>query len=223
MSPKRPTAPPVTETGRGGQDPSTGPMSTPPDPAATFEVVDAFARHAGLIFRALQRLGVPRADVEDAVQDVFLIAHRRRESFDGTRAEAGWLYGIARRVASHRRRALGREQRKRAALPQPSPPPTPEQGAAAQGELAALHDALAGLEPARREVVVLTQIEGMTAPEVAAALGVKLNTIYSRLRLGRRDLVAALSATHASATADVEAEAPSSPNPNPRHLEPHGR
>src|SRR5690606_18000792 len=49
-----------------------------------------------------------------------------------------------------------------------------------------LREFLLGLEEPRRAVFVLTEIEGMTAPEIAEALGCNVNTVYSRLRTARR-------------------------------------
>ena len=72
-------------------------VTTPPrDEAFT----GLFREHAPYVWRVLRRLGVAEADVEDACQEVFLVVHRRAESFDGTSSVKTWIYGICVRVAS---------------------------------------------------------------------------------------------------------------------------
>ena len=64
-----------------------------------------YAEHVAMVWRALRRLGVPETSIEDAVQDVFLVAHRRAGEFEGRSSVKTWLYGIALRVAKDHRRA----------------------------------------------------------------------------------------------------------------------
>lgn len=63
-----------------------------------------YAAHARQVWRTLSRLGVPLAQVEDAVQDVFLTAHQRLPTWEGRGQPATWLLGIAVRVAANARR-----------------------------------------------------------------------------------------------------------------------
>ena len=76
------------------------------------------------------------------------------------------------------------EQRLRL-LPEPAPRPGPDDSLAQAQALAAVQEFLDGLEEGRRMVFALIDIEGLRAPEVAQALGLNLNTVYSRLRLAR--------------------------------------
>jgi RNA polymerase sigma-70 factor (ECF subfamily) len=148
------------------------------------------------VWRNLRRLGVQESDVEDRTQEVFVVAHRRFDEFEerghGPRA---WLFQIVLRVASgarrHRRRhpedpdggdALGR-----AAVQ------APQTDAVLRREaLSRLDAALETIEVRRRAVLVLHEIEEMTAPEIARVLSIPLNTVYSRLRVARAELEAAL-------------------------------
>jgi RNA polymerase sigma-70 factor (ECF subfamily) len=149
-------------------------------------LVDAYNAHAPEIFRVLRRLGVADSAVEDAVQDVFAVAWRRREDFEGRSSQRTWLYGIARKVARDYRRKRQRASRETPdleRLPGGSDPGTHSEAV----EAARLVDsALKQMSEVLREVFVLVEIEQLTAPETAEILSVPLNTVYSRTRLARQ-------------------------------------
>ncbi|MEM6296897.1 MAG: sigma-70 family RNA polymerase sigma factor [Myxococcota bacterium] len=161
---------------------------TPPTFASVYEA------HAAFVRRTLRHLDVPAASVDDVLHDVFLVVHRRLHDFDHDRSMRSWLYGIARRVAMHHRRSGARRTKREHHAPTPPPPVQPDD-AVAQREAAAWVEAfLRTLDPDQRAVFTLCDIEGLPAPEVAAATGTKLNTVYSRLRLARRRFERALAA-----------------------------
>ena len=149
---------------------------------ADFETI--YQRDFDYVWRTLCRFGVPAADVPDAVHDVFVVLHRRLGDLDPSQSIRGWLFGVARKVAASTRR-------KRRETDAPSSEPV-----AAEDELAAqrqlLWRALATLDEDRRDVIILHDLEGHTGIEIAAILGVPSNTVHSRLRLGRLDLIAAI-------------------------------
>jgi RNA polymerase sigma-70 factor (ECF subfamily) len=139
------------------------------------------------VWCALKRLGVPPEQLDDAVQDVFLIVHRRLPDFEQRSTIQTWLFGIALRVAreyrKRRRRGpplaeLGAEQ-----LRDQRPSPLEAVTRAQASEI--LYRMLDELGGDQREVFVLMEIEEITAPRVAEMLGLKLNTVYSRLRAAR--------------------------------------
>ncbi|NVB42305.1 RNA polymerase sigma factor [Pseudenhygromyxa sp. WMMC2535] len=149
-----------------------------------------YRAHFGYAWRTLARYGVPRASLEDAAQEVFMIVLRRFGTWSGRASFRAWLHGVARRVASAQRRRQHRHQRKLEALDQRGEPPRValDQQLDERRRLDALAEAIERLEPRRREVFVLTELEGLSAPEIADALGCKLNTVYSRLRRARADI-----------------------------------
>ncbi|MEW6433976.1 MAG: RNA polymerase sigma factor [Myxococcota bacterium] len=150
-----------------------------------------YQAHARQVWRTIARLGVPAAAVEDAVQDVFLTAHQKAADFDGRASPSTWLIGIAVRVAANVRRSGKR--RALAVVPSSSDgAPTPHEQLERRRDLEALDATLSKLAPEQREVVVLMDLEHLSAPEVAEVLGVNVNTVYSRLRLGRAALSRAL-------------------------------
>jgi RNA polymerase sigma-70 factor (ECF subfamily) len=136
--------------------------------------------HAGFVWRTLQRHGVHEADLPDQCQEVFLVVHRKLPEFRGDSTLRTWLYGIALHVArAHRRRAhVVRES----IVPEP-----PERAADAMQErtlegrrgLARLQALLAAVEPEKREVFLLFEVEELPMAEVARLVGRPLRTTYA--------------------------------------------
>ena len=155
------------------------------------EFSELYRAHVGFVWRMLLHFGVPEAGVEDAAQDVFVVVHRRWADRREHASARSWLYGIARRVAADHRRSRSRHERKLEALP-PSRGRDLELEVGQRELIAMLEQALAELEPARREVYVLADIEGMTAREIAEGLGVNPNTVSTRLRAARLHVNTAL-------------------------------
>jgi RNA polymerase sigma-70 factor, ECF subfamily len=156
---------------------------------------ELYRDHADFVWASLHRLGVREADLPDQLQEVFVVVHRRKESFDGTSKVTTWLFGICLRVAAaHRRRAHVRRETPAgdAFLEQRSEIGSPEDHAsarAAQLELEALLDAM-DLE--RRTVLVMFEIEEMPCREIASLLGIPVGTVHSRLHAARREFAALL-------------------------------
>ena len=141
--------------------------------------------HFAFVWRTLLRLGVREAGLDDAAQEVFLVVHRRLADFDGRVALRSWLFGIAYRTALAHRRSV----RKTDAEPLPADLGgsgcTPHDQVVASEAVQFLDAFLETLGDAQRSVFILVELEQMSVPEIATALGVKLNTVYSRLRLAR--------------------------------------
>jgi len=145
-----------------------------------------YRAHYGLVWHTLVRFGVQASALEDAVQDVFVIAYRRRDERSG-RSTKAWLYGIARRVAANHRRGNERREHRHERLRATVSTARPH------GVHEAIHELdryLSSLEPADRELFILSELEGMSGPEIAAARGRKVQTIYTRIRKLRHDLAA---------------------------------
>lgn len=140
------------------------------------------------VWRSLRRLGVAEGDVADAVQDVFLVVHRKLPEFEGKSKMTTWLFGICMRVASDRRR-LAHVQRE---LPTDreqlsnleacvAPPASPD----AHDARVMLESILDRMPEDQRIVFVLFELQGMTGEEIAELLDLPVGTVRSRLRLGR--------------------------------------
>lgn len=166
------------------------PSNPPPDDAAW--VVEAYRQHFKYVWALLGRLGVPEASLDDVTQEVFLVLHRRRTEFRGGSSVRTWLHGIALHTARRHRAKLDRRRRRADLIEPGAPPPTPEAEVGERRALQRLDHLLGQLGDEQREVFVLAEIAELRAPEIAELLGVKLNTVYSRLRLARRHLRQAL-------------------------------
>lgn len=180
---------------------AASPAAAGPTPEVAW-IVDAYRQYFKYVWALLGRLGVPAASLEDVAQEVFLVLYRRRDEFRGDASVRTWLHGIALHTARRHRDKLARRRRKDEQL-EAEALPTPLTPEAEVGQRRALHrlDQLLGqLGDEQREVFVLTEIAELPAPEIAELLGVKLNTVYSRLRLARthlRRMLEALEGAHA--------------------------
>jgi RNA polymerase sigma factor (sigma-70 family) len=138
------------------------------------------------VWAAARRCGAPDDAVGDVVQDVFVTAHRRLDELHYEVSPRGWLYGVTRRVAFRYRRSAARTARRNAAVARASPRvELPHARLEAARELERL---LARIDADQREAFEMSELLGMSGPEIAGELGVPLNTIYSRVRLARRRL-----------------------------------
>lgn len=155
----------------------------PPGPGLeTFD--DVYERELDYVFRILGRLGVPAADVPDATHDVFVLLYRKRHELDPERPLRQWLFGVARKIAAARRR-------KRRELLEAGPEASNGAGEQLSGR-DLLWRALATLDEDRRIAIVLHDLEGHTGAEIAKQLDISVNTVHSRIRLGRADLAVAV-------------------------------
>lgn len=144
--------------------------------------------HFDSVWRALKRLGVPEGSVDDATQQVFLVASRKLREIDQGR-ERCYLLGIALRIASDVRRAVQRRREvplgDAAALLPSRPGALPDQALDEKRAHALLAMALDGMPSDMREAFVLFELEEFTTAEVAAMLGVPVGTVASRVRRAR--------------------------------------
>jgi RNA polymerase sigma-70 factor (ECF subfamily) len=157
------------------------------EPANFRELYDA---HARFVWRVLLRLGVTETELPDAVQDVFVVVHRKLPAFEARSKVTTWLFTICARVASDRRRlarmkyeALGAESA------------AGDTCADGEDELTALLDRrrarsvldaiMARMPGDQRLVFALFELDGMSGEEIAEMLDVPVGTVRSRLRLAR--------------------------------------
>jgi len=138
------------------------------------------------VWRVLRHLGVRDADLEDVAQDVFMVAFRRLEDFEGRSSVRVWLYGIAlRRASEYRRKAHVRREVATETLPEDGMSPNQQATLETRRKLERLASLLEDLDEAKREAFVLYELEGLTMKEVAEAVGCKLQTAYARHRAAR--------------------------------------
>lgn len=163
-------------------------MSAAPAKTANIDAAALFRAHAAAVARVLHRAGVPRRDVDDLVQEVFLVAHRRGGFAPGGAKPTTWLARIALGLAANHRRK------------QRAVPADPQQGETLRsGEAADAGDATSRAQAAlwcmdegKRLVFMLYELEGLAGEEIAAALEIPVGTVYSRLSAARQEFVAAM-------------------------------
>jgi len=156
---------------------------------APVTATDMFREHGRYAFRLLRRLGVHEADVDDVLQEVFVVVHRKLAEFDANRSRRAWLYGICINLAASYRRT--RRNRRELAVEQETEPvdhqaATPLEIVEARDARAFLDVMLAELPDPKREVFVLHIIEDLPMHEVAEALGCPLHTAYTRFYAAKK-------------------------------------
>jgi RNA polymerase sigma-70 factor, ECF subfamily len=148
--------------------------------------------HHDFIWRLLRRLGIPEANVDDTLQQVFCIAARRVDDI-APGSERSFLFGSAMRVASdQRRRDAQRENPTAVPADQIDPQPSPEELVDTRRKRALLDEILDGMTLELRTVLVLFELEQMTKSEVAELLAIPVGTAVSRLRRAREEFKAAV-------------------------------
>ena len=164
------------------------------------EFATVYDEHFPFVWRSARRLGVDPSAVDDVVQDVFVVVHRRLADFEGRSSLKTWLFGILLRVVRDHRRTLRRKHPKEGgdleAIADTTSESPHESAEKAEG-VRLLHALLDALDDDKREVFVLAELEQMTVPEIADATDSNVNTVYSRLRAARREFDAAVCRHHA--------------------------
>jgi RNA polymerase sigma-70 factor, ECF subfamily len=149
-----------------------------------------YERYAPLIHRFAAALGVPAEEREDAAQDIFVAVFRSLRHFRGEAQLSTWIYRIAARHAIR----LGRRRRMRETMrtlmlkerPQPEIDPSER-----STRVATLDRLLGKLAPKKRTVLVLFEVEGLSAKEISDVVGCPENTVWSRLHHARAEMIKA--------------------------------
>jgi RNA polymerase sigma-70 factor (ECF subfamily) len=149
-----------------------------------------YDRHHAFIRRFVARATNEAHDVEDIVHATFMTAAKAASSFDGRSNCRPWLFGIAARLLHRRRRTLARWSRvlRELAIRQSASHVDPHRYIGARDDLNVLDEALRGLSEAKRVVLCLAEIEGLSCEEIAQALGAPVGTVWTRLHHARREL-----------------------------------
>lgn len=177
------------DPGRGELE--AGPLAPVAAPAAFTQVYD---EHFTFVWRTLRMLGVSDGVLEDAAQDVFAVVSRQLDDFSGRASLRTWIFAIVQRTAANYRRKYRRKVKPLVPLGEvvAGHEPTPHAHAEALEAAGRIERFCASLDPDRRALFVLSLLEQLPAPEVARALALPLNTVYSRVRALRSGLERAL-------------------------------
>jgi len=183
------------------QTPQSASSSPGTRPCAVEDFETIYRERCRLVGRFVRHFGVPEADVEDAIQEVFVVLYRRwlREDVpangrvtrlrEPTLITKSWLYLAARYVCLNRRRALRREGRRRSFAPvefdffPDERALDPFQQVALRQICRLLLDVIA--RNSLTQALILSRVEGRSLTEIGALVGVPAQTVASRLRLAR--------------------------------------
>jgi RNA polymerase sigma-70 factor (ECF subfamily) len=151
-----------------------------------------FEAEFDFVVATVRRLGVAPRDLEDVVHEVFLRIYKHWQEYEPTRPARPWIFLFALRQASDYRR-LARHRRE--LFTTPEEPASRDRGAddvlADRERRALVEAALEAVDFDRRAVLLLHDLQETPMSEIAEMLGIPLQTAYSRLRVGREELVRA--------------------------------
>jgi RNA polymerase sigma-70 factor (ECF subfamily) len=129
-------------------------------------------------------------DAEDVLQDTLLAIATHLGEFEGRSSFLSWVFTLARTACSRRRRGL--KNQRPTSLSEVAEPldaaRTPEERASDREMASVVSSALDSLSEEHREVILLRDVEGLTAPDAAAALGISVDALKSRLHRAREAL-----------------------------------
>jgi RNA polymerase sigma-70 factor, ECF subfamily len=150
-----------------------------------------FREHGRFVAGFIARLGMQGQDVDDLVQDVFLLVHRQGGFVSGAARPTTWLAAIALRVTMAARRGRRRtpllpdaEQVERLAGAT-----TPHEELAQARAVRATQNALASIDLERRAIFLLYELEGESCEALARSFGIPIGTVYSRLHTARDEFL----------------------------------
>jgi len=149
---------------------------------------DVYRVHHAFVWQTLRCLGVVDSALDDAVQDVFVVVHRRLPEFEGRAAIKTWLFEIVRRVAWRYRTRAHRDAARTFELPELRSAEDLDDAVDRALAVELLRAFADTLDEDRLRVFVLSEFGQMRGREIAEALGVNLNTVYARLKSAHRQL-----------------------------------
>jgi RNA polymerase sigma-70 factor, ECF subfamily len=167
--------------------PSPAPMLAPAPPVAPPSFDEVYESYFGFVWRSVLNRGIPPWGVDDVVQEVFIVVHRKLAGFEGRSSLRTWLAMVVRRVVADHVRKRGNAPAGEAldgdSVSQLQGPAEALEAKAAARILDAL---LAEMTEPQREVFILHEIEQMTGREIAEITTTNENTVHTRLRAARR-------------------------------------
>jgi RNA polymerase sigma-70 factor (ECF subfamily) len=164
-----------------GRQVSLAPNQLPADDTSV-DVGALFRAHVRTVMRWAARLGGPGIDVDDVVQEVFLVAKRRLQTFEGPGQMTTWLFRTTEKVVQSARRKQ-RLRRWLSHAPEASvtsmagPQPTPSEAFERSREIADVYRILNRLPERQRRILLLFELEGLSTEEIATLVDAKVGTV----------------------------------------------
>jgi RNA polymerase sigma-70 factor (ECF subfamily) len=155
-------------------------------PKSTSDLATVYDAYAPFMWRSLQRMGVPEGDLEDAMQEVFIVVHRKLDSYQEDKAKLStWLFGIGVNIARRHRAKVRNWQVGLDPELARSEAPSQEAELQRKQESGLLQALLGRLRPEHSATFVMFELEGLSCTEIADLTGVPVGTVYSRLHKAR--------------------------------------
>lgn len=147
---------------------------------------DLHVRWSSEVRRWIRRLGGAEADVDDLMQEVFVVVHRRIDAFDGLNP-GGWIYRITRNQVRDARRKIWVKRRCAEGLHESlvAPGLDPESELVLKREAGVVAGAFSTLSEGERRALWMFEVEGLSGEEISVYERTSLNTVWSRLRRAR--------------------------------------
>jgi len=164
------------------------PLTPRPAERPVCDLATLFAAHGQTVARWVRRLGGAQVDVDDAVQEIFLVAHRRLTDFTVEARVKAWLFRTTAAVVRNHRRRRGWKRLFRRELDDvqlASERPTPLEALEQSRAVASTYRLLERLPEKHRAVLILFEVEGRSGEEIAEMMGVKLATVWVWLHRAR--------------------------------------
>jgi RNA polymerase sigma-70 factor (ECF subfamily) len=160
-------------------------------PAQLRSFDELYAAYSRFVWRDVMSRGVPSGAIDDVVQEVFVIVHRRLAAFESQSAMRAWLSMIVKRVSRDHVRQLGQSPvteplKGNDVSPDVSTIEGPAEAFDQKAVATLLDDLLRRMTDVQREAFIMHEIEHMTVGEIARALPANKNTVYARLQAARR-------------------------------------
>ncbi len=171
-------------------------MNAQAEKVAVLSFDTIYERYFDFVWAMARRFGIAPEAMDDVVQEVFMVVHAKLHTLERPESARSWLYGIVRRTASGHRRKRGGDRLVNGFdvedLPALDGMLSPADLAEQNDKVRRLCLLLESIEPVKREIFVMAELEEFTCPEIAEALDVPVNTVYSRLRHAREAFEVAL-------------------------------
>lgn len=157
-----------------------------------------FREYAPFVWRVLRRHSVPQREMDDLLQEVFIVIHRRLPDFEGRSSLRTWIYSIAVRVVhGYRRKAHVRREALDAEPPEAlTGGSTPQDQAERRESMRLLEAGMTRLSGTKREAFALVDLEHLAVEEVADMLQCPIGTVRSRLHAARKELTSFVRRAH---------------------------
>jgi RNA polymerase sigma-70 factor (ECF subfamily) len=179
--------PPAAQASNSGAHAVQRADAATPAAAASVSFREVYDTYFSFAWRSAANRGVPSAALDDVVQEVFIVVHRKLPEFEGRSSLRTWIAGIVRRVVAdyvkkRGNRPAGDEPLER----EPAAHSESMHGVEHKAALELLDSLLAKMSEEQREVFVLHEIEHMSGTEIAELTLSNENTVWTRLRAARR-------------------------------------